>query len=63
MDDLKTGKQIVMHKDNISDEINNGNIYDKVEKVTRQDMIDIMSNAKSTVMTVQFTKKIDVSYI
>ena len=61
--DQKTGEEIVIGKENVSEEIHNGNVYDTVEKVCRQDMIDIMSNAKNTVMTVSFTKKIDLSYI
>jgi hypothetical protein len=38
-------------------------IYDKEEKLPRSKIIEIMMQAKETVMTVQFCKKIDDAYI
>ena len=55
--------EIVIPKENISEEIVNGHVFDNIEKVTRSEMVEKMINAKATVMTVNFRKKIDLSFI
>ena len=61
--DQKTAEEIVMPRAQVSEEIHNGMVFDKVEKVCRQDMVDIMTSTRNTAMTVSFTKKIDLPHI
>jgi len=56
--DMKT--EIKMSRDIMEYEMNSGKLFDEEEKMTRTQVVDLMmNNAKQSVMTVHFNKKID----
>jgi hypothetical protein len=52
-----------MSRDILETEMYSSKIYDREEKLPRTKIIEIMMQAKETVMTVQFCKKIDDDYV
>ncbi len=52
-----------MSRDILETEMYSSKIYEREEKLPRTKIIEIMMQAKETVMTVQFCKKIDDDYV
>jgi hypothetical protein len=60
---LNTKDELMMSKDILQTEMHSGQAFDKQEKVSRSEMVEHLMNAKETVMTVGFRKKIDDAYV
>ena len=58
-----TTKQLTMSRDILEREMHSGLVYDKEEKVTRSEIVQRLVDAKESVMTVKFHKKIDDTYV
>lgn len=56
-------KQLTMSRDILEHEMHSGQVYDKEEKVNRTEIVQHLLDAKESVMTVKFHKKIDDAYI
>lgn len=52
-----------MSKDILEYEMNNGIVFDSVEKKSRSEIVDLLTNARECVFTVNFHKKLDEKYV
>jgi hypothetical protein len=55
--------QLTLSKDILVTEMNNGSAFDTTEKVSRTDMIEKILDAKESVMTIKFHKKLDDAWV
>ena len=52
-----------MSRDILEYEMHSGKIYESEQKVTRTEMVNLLINAKESVFTVKFHKKVDEKFI
>lgn len=56
-------KELRMSRDILQKEMNSASIYEKVEKVSRSNLIELLMHAKESVMTIDFRRKVDEAWI
>ncbi len=56
-------KELKMSRDILEYEMHSGKIYESEQKVTRTEMVNLLINAKESVFTVKFHKKVDEKFI
>lgn len=56
-------KELTMSRDILVHEMNSGKLFDKTEKLTRSEIVDLMINARECAFTVVFYKLIDDAYV
>ena len=54
---------LTLSKDILQTEMNSGHAFQKEEKVTRTQMIEILMNARESCMSIKFHKKVDDSHV
>lgn len=52
-----------MSKDILVHEMNSSKAFDEVIKLTRTEIVNLMTQAKESVMTVKFHKKVDEDHV
>ena len=52
-----------MSRDILEKEMYAANCFDKEEKISRTNLVEIMTNARETAVTVNFHKKVDDAYV
>ena len=60
---MKDSQTLTLSKDILQTEMNSGHAFEKEEKVTRTQMIEILQNARESCMTLKFHKKVDDKYV
>ena len=60
---VNSSKEIAIGKDILVSEMNSASAFDKEEKLTRTEMVEKLMDAKETVFTVSFNKKVDDKWI
>ena len=58
-----SSQELTMSRDILEKEMYAANCYDKEEKISRTNLVEIMTNARETAVTVNFHKKVDESYV
>ena len=58
-----TAKELTMSRDILEHEMNSGKLFDKVEKLPRTEIVDLMQNARECAFSVVFHKLIDDAYV
>lgn len=58
-----SSQELTLSKDILIKEMQNGSAFDSVEKINRSEMVDKLLEAKESVMTIKFHKKVDDKYV
>lgn len=58
-----TAKELTMSRDILEHEMNSGQVYDKEVKMSRSEVIELLTNARECAFTVVFHKLLDDAYV
>ena len=60
---LTDNKELTLSKDIMLREMHNGSAFSKTSKITRSEMVEKLLDAKESVMSIKFHKKVDDKYV